>query len=317
MIRRLLLLLPLTVAVPTLAHGEPFQKPFKTGTSGFEVSVRQLEIGYDVFALFAMPGEKVPIAVDNSRRRFSIRSTGGRVRSLGRNRWQWTAPERSGHYEVDVIRADGRLVRLESFVMVPASKVHDGWLKGYRIGYYPKIHHAHHAAKYAAPRGFVEVDSGLADVPVSPHFTLGQFLCKEPGGFPKYIVLQPRLLLKLETLMDYINAHGIHADRIHVMSGYRTPWYNKQLGNVPDSRHTLGDAADIYIDVAPRNGVMDDLNRDGHDDFADSRLLAADVEKLFREPALNYLRGGVGAYHSTSTHGPFVHVDARGWRARW
>jgi uncharacterized protein YcbK (DUF882 family) len=101
------------------------------------------------------------------------------------------------------------------------------------------------------------------------------------------------------------------------MSGYRTPWYNAQLGNVPDSRHTLGDAADIYIDVAPRNGIMDDLNHDGRDDFGDSRLLADDVDALFREPALDYLRGGVGAYHSTGAHGPFVHVDARGWRARW
>ena len=317
MIWRLLLLLPLAAAVSTLAHGAPSQKPFNAGTSGFEVSVRHLEIGYDVFALFAMPGERVPIAVNNSSNRFSMRTTGGRVESLGRNRWQWTAPKHPGHYEVDVIRADGRRIRLEGFVMVPASRVHDGRLNGYRIGHYPMIHHAHHAAKYAAPRGFVEVDPNLVNVPVSPHFKLGQFLCKESGGFPKYVVLQPRLLLKLEALMDYINAHGIHADRIHVMSGYRTPWYNKQLGDVPDSRHTLGDAADIYIDVAPQNGVMDDLNHDGRDDFADSRLLAADVEKLFREPALNYLRGGVGAYHSTSTHGPFVHVDARGWRARW
>ena len=27
--------------------------------------------------------------------------------------------------------------------------------------------------------------------------------------------------------------------------------------------------------------------------------------------------GGLGAYGSTAAHGPFVHVDTRGHRARW
>lgn len=317
MIRRLLLLMPLMAAMAMDAYGLPSQKPFKPGDAGFQVAVRQLGIGYDVFALFALPGETVPIAVESSHDRFSLRASGGKLDSLGDNRWRWIAPEKPGHYVIDVTRADGRVMRLESFVLVPAADVHDGRLNGYRIGHYPKIHHARHAASYAAPRGFVEVTPALKNVPVSPHFTLGQFLCKEVGGYPKYLVLQPRLLLKLEAIMDYMNTHGIHVDKVHVMSGYRTPWYNAQLGNVPDSQHTLGDAADIYIDVAPRNGIMDDLNHDGRDDFADSRLLAADVDKLFRKPSLDYLRGGVGAYHSTSAHGPFVHVDARGYRARW
>jgi len=29
------------------------------------------------------------------------------------------------------------------------------------------------------------------------------------------------------------------------------------------------------------------------------------------------LIGGVGIYHATSAHGPFVHIDVRGTRARW
>jgi len=316
MIRRLLLALPLAAASLAAAQTAPPPR-FQPDRSGFDVTVRHLSIDYKVFALFALPGASVPIAVENSGAHFSVRATGGRIKALGNNRWRWRAPAAPGHYEVDVRRADGARVRLESFVMVPAGEVRDGRLNGYRIGHYPTLHHAHHAASYAAPRGFVQVTPALRDVPVSPHFTLGQFLCKEAGGYPKYVVLQPRLLLKLEDLMDYLNAHGVQAPKVHVMSGYRTPWYNARLGNVPDSRHTLGDAADIYIDVAPKNGMMDDLNHDGRSDFADSRLLAADINKLFRKPGLNYLRGGVGAYHSTSAHGPFVHVDARGWRARW
>jgi uncharacterized protein YcbK (DUF882 family) len=27
--------------------------------------------------------------------------------------------------------------------------------------------------------------------------------------------------------------------------------------------------------------------------------------------------GGIGIYPATSAHGPFVHIDARGTRARW
>jgi len=316
MIRRLLIALPLLAAgvAPALA-AQP--RPFHADRSAFDVTVRHLDVDYGVFAVFALPGERVPVAVDDSPGSYSLHASAGTVRTLGDNRWRWTAPGKPGHYELDVRRADGKRVRLESFVMVPATRVRHGRLNGYRIGHYPKIHHAAHAAAYAPPRGFVKVTRALAHVPVSPHFTLGQFLCKEAGGYPKYVVLQPRLLLKLEALMDYLNRHGVHANRVHVMSGYRTPWYNAQLGNVPDSRHTLGDAADIYIDVAPKNDRMDDLNHDGRSDFADSRLLAADVNRLFRKPALDYLRGGVGAYHSTSAHGPFVHVDARGWRARW
>jgi hypothetical protein len=29
------------------------------------------------------------------------------------------------------------------------------------------------------------------------------------------------------------------------------------------------------------------------------------------------LVGGCGVYIATSAHGPFVHIDARGYRARW
>lgn len=315
MIRRLLLGLLLLVAAPLA--GAATAHRFVPGRAGFGVEVGGLDIGYEVFALFAMPGEAVPIAVDAPRKGDALHADAGTVAMLAPGRWRWTAPAAPGHYRLEVTRADGARMRLETFVMVPASEVHDGVLNGYRIGTYPDIRHRRHAAAYAAPTGFVEVTPALARVHVSPHFTLGQFLCKEAGGYPKYLVLRRRLLLKLEALMDYLNAHGVDATRVHVMSGYRTPWYNARLGNVPDSQHTLGDAADIYIDVDPHDGVMDDLNHDGRDDFADSRLLAADVDLIFRQPRLAYLRGGVGAYPATGAHGPFVHVDTRGWRARW
>lgn len=204
-------------------------------------------------------------------------------------------------------------MRLEAFVLVPAGKVHNGILNGYRIGRYPR--HPRDGLKiYRAPSGFVEVTPQLATVHVSPHFTLGEFLCKEPGGYPKYLVLRPRLLLKLEELLAYLGAHGVPASDVHVMSGYRTPWYNTRLGNVEYSRHMWGDAADIYITTDGRSEVA---YPDSLDEYRNSSRLAADVDELFREPANAWLKGGIGVYPATHNHPPFVHVDARGFNARW
>jgi hypothetical protein len=54
--------------------------------------------------------------------------------------------------------------------------------------------------------------------------------------------------------------------RVQVMSGFRTPRYNKSGGNTGGranlSRHMYGDASDIFVDN-DGNGTMDDLNRDG------------------------------------------------------
>jgi uncharacterized protein YcbK (DUF882 family) len=93
------------------------------------------------------------------------------------------------------------------------------------------------------------------------------------------------------------------------MSGYRTPAYNRALGNVLYSRHTFGSAADIFVD-ANHDGRMDDLNGDGRSDAGDAEVLY----RLFEEPQST---GGLGKYRETRAHGPFVHVDVRDRRARW
>jgi hypothetical protein len=60
---------------------------------------------------------------------------------------------------------------------------------------------------------------------------------------------------------------------------------------------------------------MDDLNRDGRVNMADTRVVLAAVERVERK--YPDLVGGVGLYHSTGSHGPFAHIDVRGSRARW
>ena len=99
----------------------------------------------------------------------------------------------------------------------------------------------------------MEVTRENASTWISPHFQLGQFVCKAGGGYPKYIVLKEKLILKLERIIEEMNLNGTGCKTLHIMSGYRTPWYNAKIGNVAYSRHIYGDAADIYIDSRPED----------------------------------------------------------------
>ena len=295
----------------TVAHAA--MPPFDAGLSTFDVHVKGLDIGYREFALFAMPGERLAITVPKPNAAFQAHADAGRLTASGTARWRWTAPAKPGHYTIEIRRDDGASLRLQAFVMVPASAMRHGRLMGYRIGQYPS-RPLDDQAIYRAPAGFVEVTPELAQVHVSPHFTLGEFLCKEAGGYPKFLVLRRRLLLKLEALTAYLDKHGIPPTALHIMSGYRTPWYNARLGNVPYSRHMWGDAADIYISMQPLSA---DAVKEGRDDYMNSQLLALDARRLFNQPAYAELQGGIGVYPATDTHPPFVHVDARGFKAHW
>ncbi len=170
---------------------------------------------------------------------------------------------------------------------------------------------------YLPPRGFVEVTPDNAGVQLSPNFTLGEFVSKQASGYPKYLVLRSSLLLKLENILASLNKAGHPTDGFVIMSGYRTPFYNRAIGNVQYSRHVWGGAADFYIDEAPADGRMDDLNKDGRVDRADAEWLAKFINGMSRRGDFGRRVGGVGIYGSTAAHGPFVHVDVRGTRARW
>lgn len=103
---------------------------------------------------------------------------------------------------------------------------------------------------------------------------------------------------------------------IKVLSGYRTPAYNRTLNTARLSRHQYGDASDIYVDE-DNDGRMDDLNHDGVVDGRDAMVLASWIEDLWQRPEFRNCPGGLGIYNGTGSHGPFVHVDMRGFKARW
>jgi hypothetical protein len=197
---------------------------------------------------------------------------------------------------------------LNVFVLVPRARLARGRLNGYEIGRYPPPAVVQ-GARMDPPPGFIEVTRRNEDTLVSPHFRLSQFLCKEPGGFPKYVVVDARLLAKLETLLAALQQRGVAAEGLEIMSGYRTPAYNRELGNPTTfSRHLWGDAADVFAADIDGNGVVD---------ARDAELMFQVADALDRDPPEDWSVGGAGFYDRTQAHGPFLHVDVRGHAARW
>lgn len=292
--------------------------------AAFPVKVRDLDIPYRVFGLFVMPGERVSIRPDlgGYHPGFTLSAESGQVLTHmirgGRISWDWKAPSKPGVYPITIRSNANEHVHLNMFVMRPAREIRSGFLGDYKVGYYPEAP-MDGLDIYSRPRGYIEVDPSNRDVLLSPHFTLGQFLCKQKSGMPgtAYLVLREPLLLKLEKVLARVNQRGVHAKSLHVMSGYRTPSYNKGLGNVRFSSHMYGGAADIFVDEN-NDDMMDDLNKDGRVNVRDAEWLHAIVEEIDGpDEHPHELIGGLGLYNANRYHGPFIHVDVRGKKARW
>jgi len=208
---------------------------------------------------------------------------------------------------------------LDTMSLLPFRAKVAGRIGPYRLGYWPAERGAIPSAAYANPPGFYEVTPQNEDTYVSRHFQLRDFLTHDQGNvWPKYVVLREPLIEKLENVIADLEAHGTPVEHVQVMSGFRTPEYNAlgvgEGGRVSNSRHQYGDAADVFVDN-DRDGRMDDLNGDGRVDAADDTVIVQAVNRV--ERAHPELLGGAGMYHGTPAHGPFVHIDARGNRARW
>jgi uncharacterized protein YcbK (DUF882 family) len=229
-------------------------------------------------------------------------------------------------YSKDSLRTPGvaGIWRLESeageaiqvITQVPASAQQGEHLNGYRIGLYPTAESEREDA-YVPPTAFIEVTGSNRDFAISQHIALGQFVTKDQFDvWPKYVALDFKLVDKLELVIQELNAMGIRAESIDVMSGFRTPQYNGPGGDgrASLSRHMWGDAADVWIDN-DGNNEMDDLNGDGRIDLDDAAVIMEALERV--EAKYPSLVGGAGTYPTTDTHGPFIHIDARGHRSRW
>jgi uncharacterized protein YcbK (DUF882 family) len=226
------------------------------------------------------------------------------------------APGSPGVYALSVGDAAGAAL-VEDWrliVTVPGERVRGGRLNGYFIGEYPRDA----GSAFRPPEGYIEVTPANRDLYVSRRFRIGEFVTKDQADrWPKYVVIDPRLIDKLELVMQELEAMGVRADRMVVMSGYRTPQYNRQgvgRGRASLSRHQYGAAADVWVDNEG-DWHMSDLNGDGRRDADDARVMLRAVERV--EAKHPELAGGAGVYPANRVRGPFIHIDVRGHRARW
>jgi uncharacterized protein YcbK (DUF882 family) len=247
---------------------------------------------------------------------------GARAVIEGSPRPDFTAPERSGIYKfaVELNKATKAIEDVSIVTLVPRSEKRGGRIGSYQLGTWPfEAGGKPTSERYAPPQGFIEVTPENQDFHVSEHFRLRDFLTKDQRNvWPKYLLLDPKLIDKLELTIQELERQGVRVTGMHVMSGFRTPRYNHSGGNTAGranlSRHMYGDAADVYVDNN-RDGQPDDITGDGRVTVRDAERFAQAAETVERNH--RSLVGGVGVYTACCGHGPFTHIDVRGYRARW
>lgn len=121
---------------------------------------------------------------------------------------------------------------------------------------------------------------------LTKNFNREEFDCKNGVVIPEKYHKNLRMLAEnLQVLRNYLG------EPVSIISGYRTPAYNKKIGGVAYSKHLSASAADITVkSKTPQQlaGIIEMLIKDGH-----------------------MRQGGIGVYPG------FVHYDIRGFRARW
>ena len=228
---------------------------------------------------------------------------------LGPNSIAVYAPENAGFYSL-VLSNNKTSKRLLVIVKKPFN-ANNKQLNNYQIGLYPAPYKGY--TQYSAPNGFIEIFEKDLSRQLTPHVQVKNVICKQVSGFPKYLYVNNDGLMMLEELLTFVQNEGIKVSKFAFISGYRTPHYNRSIGNGKPSRHQYGDAFDLYIDE-DGDGRMDDLNGDGKLTIADVDVLYKVFEKFQKQSRYN---GGIGRYKPASHHGGFVHIDNRGFTARW
>jgi uncharacterized protein YcbK (DUF882 family) len=216
------------------------------------------------------------------------------------------APAKPGLYHLAINTEGKRNVvgEIVVAVLVPFREKLGASLHGYRIGTY-----TWERAKGDAtppPPGFVEVWEEDADLWVSGHLQLADFLTHDAqqDRWPKYLALDRRVLDKVELVLARLGSRDRPME-VRVSSGFRTPLHNRRVPRAAsDSRHQYGDAIDLSLDA----------DGDGRVSYFDVLAVAKAVERVEEEfPALV---GGLGVYGNRG-NAPYVHMDVRGERKRW
>ncbi len=275
--------------------------------------VNGIPISFSILSVSAMPGDTIRFQSHEEGKTLLLLTADSLKHNDRNGGVNWVAPSRHGIYEHIVKTAAGtHLVKV--FVMRSLDEIRVT-SPHFAIGNYPAKPYNNLEA-YLNPRGMIEVTEENQETWVSEHFQLRDFLTNQQASFPKYVIISPKLIYKLELIFQKLNEKKIPTQKLNILSGYRTPYYNGKIGNGRNSRHVYGDAADIFVDN-DADQRMDDINQDGKINLEDAKLLASVIDEIDRDAAYQWLTGGMGVYQKTSSHSEFVHTDARGTLIRW
>lgn len=259
-------------------------------------------------AFVVMPGDSVTLSTGEQVTGWSV--TAGEPATGSGHSFGWRAPRSHGIFHLDVSSGDA-VEKYTVIVPVESCRWRTATLNSFPIGRYGDGNGMERKPEY-----FVELDAAGMNARVTPHLTLGDFICHLEGSYPQYMALDLRLADKLEEILVAVREVYPPAASIHNISGFRTPIYNAAIGNdTGESLHLYGAAADIWIESWPANGLMDDLDRNKRVDVYDGEYLVEIVRTL--EARGSVVTGGASAYRWILSHGPFVHIDTRGSGAVW
>lgn len=141
---------------------------------------------------------------------------------------------------------------------------------------------------------------------LTPHFSWREFDCKD--GTPVPAELRPHV----EGLAGYLEIvrDAAGGRPVTIVSGYRTPAYNKRCGGAKASEHVKARAADIRIAGMTWAQVHALILRL----IAERRIPDGGVGKY---PPRAAVRDAAGKVVRAARPKGFVHYDIRGFGARW
>lgn len=121
---------------------------------------------------------------------------------------------------------------------------------------------------------------------LTQNFSLSEFKCRDGSDVPEDLLPNIQLLAdNLQVLRDHIGKP------IRVISGYRSPPYNRKIGGAKRSQHMVAKAGDIKVSGMTPKEVKEV------------------IVQLIKEGKMH--SGGIGLYTT------FTHYDVRGRNARW
>jgi hypothetical protein len=293
---------------------------FTDDHADFSIVYNDHKIPLNTFSIFVMPWEDIEIKIaEEDRNQQYLIELGGKTFASSTS-FSWKAHGESGYYPVKIREknSSGRNseIKLNVFVLHPFSEKEGQYMQGFKIGTYPEAP-VGKKELCLKPKGFLKIDQTNLDLNLTPHFKMKQFLTNQSNKLPQFIAIKESLLLKLEYFLAEVNYAGYYAETFGIVSLYRSPYFNKKIGNGTGfSRHIYGDAADIFIDNSG-NEWMDDLNGDGKLDIGDADILFDLAKKFDQKQEYAALQGGLSSYHANGVRGSFIHIDTRGFHVTW